>query len=213
MLSDLEISIFSIVVLIFSIIIHEVAHGYAAYALGDPTAKLSGRLTMNPLPHIDPIGSVLLPAFFVLSHSSILFGWAKPVPYNPYNLKNQRWGEAIVGAAGVATNFVLAIVFVLIARFAFGIGESLFGQLAAIVALTNLFLGAFNLIPFPPLDGYTVLRGVLPYRYAQSFRNFEERLSSAGIFGLIAFLFIFSYILAGPFYNFVFWVFSLMLGQ
>src|SRR3989344_6869581 len=97
-------AVFLTLVLVISVIAHEVAHGYAASALGDPTARLAGRLSMNPLRHIDPIGSILIPGFLVLTHAGFLFGWAKPVPYNPYNLKNQRWGEAIVGAAGVATN-------------------------------------------------------------------------------------------------------------
>lgn len=89
-----------IVIVIFSIILHEVAHGYAADWLGDPTARYSGRLTLNPVPHIDPIGSIAIPGILALTGSSFLIGWAKPVPYNPYNLKNQRWGEALVGFAG-----------------------------------------------------------------------------------------------------------------
>ena len=101
--------ILSLVVLILSIIAHEVAHGYAADALGDPTARLAGRLTLNPLPHIDLMGSVIIPALLISTGSPILFGWAKPVPYNPYNLKNKRWGEALVAVAGSATNLLLAI--------------------------------------------------------------------------------------------------------
>lgn len=212
MQTGLEMEIFTIVVLIFSIIIHEVAHGYAAYALGDPTAKLSGRLTMNPLPHIDPIGSVLLPGLLVLTNAGILFGWAKPVPYNPYNLKNQRWGEAIVGVAGVATNLLLAVVFAIIARVAYGSGADAFGDLSAVVVYVNLFLGLFNLIPFPPLDGFTVLRGILPPRLALSFRNFEERLLGGGFFALLIFLIVFSYFFAAPFARFVLSIFSFLLG-
>lgn len=106
---QLELQIFYFIVLIFSIIIHEVAHGYAAYMLGDATAKLQGRLTLNPAPHIDPIGSLLVPLICVLSPGGFLFGWAKPVPYNPYNLRNQRWGESLVAVAGVATNLFLAL--------------------------------------------------------------------------------------------------------
>ena len=201
---------FTIVVLILSIIVHEVAHGYAANALGDPTAKLQGRLTLNPLPHVDPIGSVLIPGLLVLTNAGMLFGWAKPVPYNPYNLKNQRWGEAIVGVAGVATNLVLALVFALISRAAFGAGQDTFGGLAAVVCYVNLFLGLFNLIPFPPLDGFTVLRGLLPYRMSVSLRTIEARLG--GFSGLIIFLLAFSYLLARPFHAFVMFVFGLLVG-
>ncbi len=126
---DLALTIFSLLVLIFSVISHEVAHGYAASALGDPTARLAGRLTLNPLPHIDIMGSILIPAFLVLTHAGFMLGWAKPVPYNPYNLKNQRWGEAIVGIAGVATNLFLAVVFGLIARAAYMYGYAAAGDM------------------------------------------------------------------------------------
>jgi len=212
MQTDLETSIFTIVVLIFSIILHEVAHGYAANALGDPTAKLSGRLTMNPLPHIDPIGSVLLPGLLVLTNAGILFGWAKPVPYNPYNLRNQRWGEAIVGIAGVAANLLLAVLFAVIARVAYGSGAMVFGDLSSIIVFVNLFLGLFNLIPIPPLDGFTVLRGILPGRLAISLRAFEERMMAGGMFALFLFLIVFSYFLATPFYGFVLQVFRVLVG-
>lgn len=203
----MDMMIFTIVVLILSIIVHEVAHGYAAYALGDPTAKLAGRLTLNPLPHIDLVGSVLIPGVLVLTGSSMLFGWAKPVPYNPYNLKNQRWGEAIVGSAGVLTNIFLAIVFGLLARFTLEGGMTEFALLSATIAFVNLFLGMFNLIPFPPLDGYTVLRGLLPYRASLGFRQFEEMIMRGGILTLILFLLVFSYVLIQPFFYLVAYVF------
>lgn len=206
-----ELQIFQIVVLIISVIVHEVAHGYAAYALGDPTAKLAGRLTMNPLPHIDPLGSVLVPGLLVLTNAQILFGWAKPVPYNPYNLRNKRWGEAIVGIAGVGTNLLLAVVFALVARLTLAAGLLEFAELAAIVCFVNLFLGLFNLIPFPPLDGFTVLRGIIPPRYAISFRRFEEGLVRGGVFTLLLFLIIFSYFLAESFFSFVSLVFDFLI--
>lgn len=210
MQTSLEGMLFTVVVLILSVIVHEIAHGYAANALGDPTAKLAGRLTLNPIPHIDPIGSVLIPGLMVLMNAGMLFGWAKPVPYNPYNLKNQRWGEAIVGIAGVATNLALALVFALIARFSLASGEQVFAGLAAVICYVNLFLGLFNLIPFPPLDGFTVLRGLLPYRMSVSLREVEQNLG--GVVGLLGFLLIFSYVLAAPFHSFVVYVFGLLIG-
>jgi Zn-dependent protease len=207
-----ESTIFTVLVLIFSVIIHEVAHGYAANSLGDPTAKLAKRLTLNPLRHIDPIGSILVPGLLVLTNSSFLFGWAKPVPYNPYNLRNQRWGEAFVAIAGIATNLALAITFGLVARYAYGTGALAFGDLASIVTLVNLFLGFFNLIPIPPLDGYTFLRSILPTRTALAFRDFENRIRGGGFVSLIVFLLVFSYFLSRPFGALVYWLFGMLVG-
>lgn len=204
--------IFTIAVLILSIVVHEVAHGYAANALGDPTAKLQGRLTLNPLPHVDLVGSILIPGFLVLTNAGILFGWAKPVPYNPYNLKNQRWGEAIVGVAGVATNLAIAFMFAVIARVAAGAGNMEFAELAAVVVFVNLFLGLFNLIPLPPLDGFTVLRGALPPRLALPFRDFEEKIMRGGIFTLAIILFVFVQFFSAPFHAFVSSVFYFLIG-
>lgn len=207
-----EFIVFSLLILIFSVIIHEVAHGWAAYAQGDPTAKLQNRLTLNPIRHIDLFGSIIVPGLLVISGSSFLFGWAKPVPYNPYNLRNQRWGEALVAIAGVATNIFLAIVFGLMARYAFATGANTFGDLAAIVTLVNLFLGIFNLLPIPPLDGYTFLRSVLPHKKAMAFREFEERLMRGGFLTLIVFLLVFGYFLAKPFAALVLYFFTLLIG-
>lgn len=201
----------SFIVLILSIIVHEVAHGYAADSLGDPTARLAGRLTLNPIPHIDIMGSIVLPALLIFSGSSMLFGWAKPVPYNPYNLKNHRWGEAIVAVAGSATNILLAIIFGLIVRFGVGLPETAL-SLAATIAFVNLFLGLFNLIPFPPLDGFTVLRSVLPWHAATELIRLENRIRSMGIFFLVLFLIVFSFVLVGPFLNLVLWFFGLITG-
>ena len=212
-------TILSLVVLIFSVIAHEVAHGYAANSLGDPTARLSGRLTLNPLPHIDLIGSVLLPALLIFSGSPILFGWAKPVPYNPYNLKNSRWGEALVAVAGSATNILLAVIFGLIVRFGstpLAAGGTLIPisalALAATIAFVNLFLGLFNLIPFPPLDGFTALRAALPWHLSSGFLHLERRIRAMGAVSLVLFLVVFSYLFAGPFFNLVLWLFGLITG-
>jgi len=204
----------ALVVLIFSIIAHEVAHGYAADSLGDPTARLAGRLTLNPLPHIDLMGSLVLPALLVFTQSPILFGWAKPVPYNPYNLKNQRWGEALVAVAGSATSLFLALLFGLLVRYGsmFGFDENAIA-LSATIAFINLFLGLFNLIPFPPLDGFTALRAALPWQMSSGLRRLEESMRSSGIFALVLFLLVFSYLFAAPFFNFVLWLFSLLTGS
>lgn len=209
---DLTLTVFTVVILIFSIIIHEVAHGYAALWLGDPTAKLAKRLTLNPVRHIDLFGSIILPALLVFTHSPVLFGWAKPVPYNPYNLKNQRWGESIVSIAGVATNILVAVLFAVVARVAYAHGATAFGDLAATAVLVNLFLGFFNLIPVPPLDGYGFLRGLLPLKSAMAFRDFEMRLRRGGILTLIVFFLVFSYFLAAPFQALIFSIFNLLIG-
>ncbi|KND51469.1 MAG: Peptidase M50 [Parcubacteria bacterium C7867-007] len=205
-------AIFTIVVLIMSVVIHEVAHGYAAYALGDPTAKLAKRLTLNPIRHLDPLGSVIFPAILVLTNSSFLFGWAKPVPYNPFNLKNQRYGEAFVAFAGVGTNLLLAVIFALLARFAFANDMTTFAVLASTVTLVNLYLGLFNLIPIPPLDGYTFLRAILPPKNAMVFLEFEERLRQGGFITLIVVLLVFSYFFAAPFSMFVTFVYRALVG-
>ncbi len=208
-----EASFFAVLILILSVIIHEVAHGYAANALGDPTPRLAGRLTLNPLAHIDPIGSVLIPIFLILTNAGILFGWAKPVPYNPYNLKNQRWGELLVAAAGPLSNLLIAGVFAIFARVAVAYALPTAAiSFAELIVFANLFLGLFNMIPIPPFDGYGVITGALPYRYAASLRTFEQRVRAWGPLGLLAVLFIFVMVLSGPFYAFVLWIFRLLIG-
>ena len=200
-------------ILILSIIVHEVAHGYAADALGDPTARLAGRLTLNPLPHIDLMGSIVLPALLMITHSPIFFGWAKPVPYNPYNLRSARWGEALVAGAGSATNLALALLFGLVVRYGGGMGlDSTAISVAVLVTFTNLFLGLFNLLPFPPLDGFTVLRSILPWNLASGLHRFEQRIQASGVLALLVFLFLFSYVLATPFFKFITWLFGLITG-
>lgn len=190
----------TIVVLILSIVLHEVAHGYAANWLGDPTARLAGRLTANPIPHIDPIGSVVVPAMLFLTGSGFLMGWAKPVPYNPYNLRNQRWGESFVAFAGPATNFLLAIIFAVLVRLAIPLGLSpSFVDLASYVVYINVLLGLFNLIPFPPLDGSKVIEALLPLRLRMQYREVAMKIERMGMIASIALLFIFMTILWAPF--------------
>jgi Zn-dependent protease len=204
---------FLLAILIVSIVIHEVAHGYAANMLGDPTARLSGRLTLNPIKHIDPVGSVLVPLMLVVTNAGILFGWAKPVPYNPYNLNNKRWGEAIVAFAGPGTNLVIAVVFGLIARFGQGTLPDPFIVISALASFVNLFLGLFNLIPLPPLDGYTTLRGLLPMGPSMALQSFENRVRGGGIVSLILILLVFSLFLSGPFSLLVQYCFMLIVGS
>ncbi|MEX2008502.1 MAG: site-2 protease family protein [Candidatus Spechtbacterales bacterium] len=174
-------------ILIFSVIVHEVSHGFAALALGDPTAKLAGRLTLNPASHVDPFGSILLPALLsiplLFGIPSVIFGYARPVPYNPYNLRYQRWGAALVGGAGPASNFLLALVFGMAIRLGLVAGgvELFF---VAIVYL-NLVLGIFNLVPIPPLDGSKLLFSLFP-QIPYETRAFLEQ---NGWLFLIAFIF------------------------
>ena len=204
----------SLVILILSVIAHEVAHGYAANSLGDPTARLAGRLTLNPLPHIDLMGSVILPALLSFPPSPIFFGWAKPVPYNPYNLKARRWGETLVALAGSATNILFAVIFGLLVRYSAVIGlDQTAVSFAATIAFVNLFLGLFNLIPFPPLDGFTALRASLPWHVASNLQRLEHQIRNAGALSLLLFLIVFSYLFAGPFYNLVFWLFGFLTGS
>ncbi len=157
--------IFFIAVLVCSVILHEVAHGYMALFLGDPTARLAGRLTLNPIPHIDPLGSLILPALMSLIPGGVIFGWAKPVPFNPYNLRAGKWGPALVAIAGPVSNLLIAAVFALVIRGATELGLSTgVVTLSSMVVVMNIGLALFNLIPIPPLDGSKILFAVLPYR-------------------------------------------------
>ncbi|MFA5001047.1 MAG: site-2 protease family protein [Candidatus Paceibacterota bacterium] len=178
--------IFSLAILVVSVMVHELAHGWLAYILGDPTAKLAGRLTLNPIPHIDPIGSIIVPLVLSLLPGGIVFGWAKPVPYNPYNLKVKN-GPAYVALAGPASNFIIAIIFSLLIRS--GLGVSLLGAPAlpilSTIVLINIMLGLFNLIPIPPLDGSTILFSFFPPRskFIEIFARYQFVIILAIIFG------------------------------
>lgn len=162
---DSLLLIFQIVVLVYSVVIHEVSHGLAAQAMGDHTAEHAGRLTLNPFKHLDMFGSFFLPLMLVMARAPFLFGYAKPVPYNPDNLSDRRYGPAKVAIAGPLSNIVLALVFGLAMRFAVATSASatLIQLLSFIVAL-NLVLAIFNLVPIPPLDGHWLLMTFLPAR-------------------------------------------------
>lgn len=182
--------ILSIIILIFSIIVHEYGHAFMANKLGDSTAKDLGRLTLNPIPHIDLFGSIILPLFFVLSGTGFILAWAKPVPYNPSRIRDKKYGDLKVAIAGPGSNILLAILFGLLVRFlplaeglksallsAYLMGDFSFiasqagGSLlntiflmAIIFCFLNLLLAIFNLIPVPPLDGSKILANFLPAR-------------------------------------------------
>lgn len=178
--------VFQIIILILSVVIHEVSHGYAADALGDPTARLQGRLTLNPLKHLDPVGSVIVPAISYF-FGGFLFGWAKPVPYNPYNLKPGRWPEVMVALAGPFANLFLAVIFAVLLRF--GLTHSYsdnFLYITAVIIRINLLLAVFNLMPVPPLDGSKLLFALFPAKIYR-LRNFFERY---GFILVIFFIFV-----------------------
>lgn len=174
----------------FSVVVHEVAHGYAAYLQGDNTARLQGRLTLNPLKHLEWFGSFILPTISYLLGGFII-GWAKPVPFNPYNLRNQRWGEAIVAFAGPFINICIALFFGLIIRLAvFGVFTLPVGflQIAGTIVFINLILACFNLVPIPPLDGSKILFSFFP----NSLAPLRANLEAYGTTILIFFIFFFS---------------------
>ena len=167
----------SIIILLFSVILHEVMHGYVALQFGDRTAQRAGRLTLNPIPHIDLIGTILLPGLLILSGSPLLFGWAKPVPVNPLNFSNLRKGELLVAAAGILANFALAIfaavIYHILNILPFVFPPVLEATLRFTVTI-NLILGIFNLLPIPPLDGSKVLLSQLPYSLARQYQKLEQ---------------------------------------
>lgn len=190
--------IFQLIVLIFSIVIHEYFHGATADMLGDSTARDAGRLTLNPLKHLDFFGSFLLPVtLFLASNGKFVFGWAKPVPYNPYNLKKQRRDSALVGLAGPTANLTVALIFGLLLRYLLKfdilINEFIYlYKLIDVIVVLNILLAVFNLIPIPPLDGSKLLFAILPL----SMRKVEYFLEQYGIFILLLFVFFgFQYIL------------------
>jgi Zn-dependent protease len=180
--------VFLVIILIFSAVIHEVAHGAAANRLGDPTAKYAGRLTLNPIKHLDLFGSLILPGLMLLltAGRGPVFGWAKPVPINPYNFRDQKYGAAKVAMAGPGANFAIALFFGLILRFIPGISSfSGLNLIFAYIVYINLLLAIFNLLPIPPLDGHHIFFAFLP----KSSENFKRVLSQFGLFILLFVIF------------------------
>ncbi len=168
-------AIFYIAILIMSVVIHEVSHGFVAEYFGDKTARNAGRLTLNPMKHLDPFGSVILPALLVLTSSPFLFGWAKPVPYNPDNLSDRKWGTIAVASAGILANLFLAILFGLVLRFSAGFAVPAgFDFIISSIVIVNLALAIFNLVPIPPLDGSKILFSLLPASLESVVLRFEQ---------------------------------------
>lgn len=187
---SLSLTIFQLAVLLFSVMIHEIAHGIVALRLGDTTARDQGRLTLNPLVHIDPFGSIILPALlFLSSGGALMFGWAKPVPYDPRFLTNPKRGAGLIALAGPVSNLVVAIVLGLFLRFfsplLLDVGLGMMMQLVSLIVFINILLAVFNLVPLPPLDGSKVLYALLPDRYYY----IERFLEQYGLMLLLLFIF------------------------
>lgn len=208
-MDNILIIIFQLAILIFSVMIHEISHGYMADYLGDPTARLAGRLTLNPMKHLDWFGSVFLPlTFYILSGGSFIFGWAKPMPYNPYNLKDPRKGGALIAAAGPASNFAIALVFGLAIRMMMFLNFTALAPLYILfgaIVFVNILLCVFNLVPIAPLDGSKVLYALLPpTKFSREIIIFMERY---GLILVLAFVF-FGFQLIIPIINFIYFIFT-----
>lgn len=174
-----------VIPILFAITVHEVAHGWVAYKLGDSTAKSLGRLTLNPIPHIDLLGTIIIPTILYLT-SPFIFGFAKPVPINYNNLRNSKKDVIYVALAGPLSNIIMAILWVFILYGAL-LNESLFmGKMASIGIFFNLLLAIFNMIPIPPLDGSVIIRALLPHKYL----FYYDRLEIYGIFLVFALMFL-----------------------
>ena len=202
-------TIFYILILLMSVVIHEVSHGFMAEYFGASTARMAGRLTLNPIKHIDIFGSIILPTLLFLSTMAtghpFVFGWAKPVPYNPNNLSNRKWGTIAVAAAGVLANILIAVIFGIIIRFSAGYALSdSFYFITSSIVLINLALAVFNLVPIPPLDGSKILFSLLPASW-YGVMDFIERY---GFIILLVFILYFSSLL----YPILAYFFSLITG-
>ena len=196
--------LFFFIIIIPSAIIHEYAHGWAADQMGDPTARHAGRLTLNPKAHIDLFGTILMPIFLVLiSGGSFIFAYAKPVPYNPYNLKSQKWGPAIVGAAGPAANLIVAFICAMLVRF---LPFSSFVSILMLVVYANILLAVFNLVPIPPLDGSKILYALIPN--SEAGLRFKMIFQQYGFIILLFFIFFFFQLISPV----IQWVYQLFIG-
>jgi len=179
----IEQLLFYFIIVVPSAIFHEYAHGIAAKELGDTTAEDAGRLTLNPIAHIDPFGTILLPVLLMVgSGGSFLFAYAKPVPYNPNNLRNPKWGSALVGIAGPLSNILLAVVFAIIMRIVV-VNEAMMSFFVTII-IANIALAVFNMVPIPPLDGSKLLYALFPHHY-----RLQETLDRYGMYVLLFFVF------------------------
>ena len=207
----MDIFFISIIVfiVIFSIVTHELAHGYTAYYFGDPTPFVAGRLTFNPLKHMDPVGSVIVPGILALL-GGFIFGWAKPVPYNPYNLNN-RSQQLLVVLAGVISNFLLAIIAALLIRYLAFDPFSATYMLLYLTVFINIILGLFNLMPFPGFDGSKALALILPLEYGRRLESLESKFIFSGLTGLILILLLL-FIFLDPFISFVSYISKLLIG-
>jgi Zn-dependent protease len=201
----MAIIIFSLIVLLFSVVIHEVSHGAMADFLGDPTAKCAGRLSLNPIKHLDFFGSIILPiSLLVLTRGQgPIFGWAKPVPINPYNFRDKKWGNLKVALAGPFSNLFIALFFGLLMRF-FDLPIRFYDFFSIIVVL-NLLLAIFNLVPIPPLDGSHLLFSLLPERTLR----IQQFFFQYGIFILILFI----YLVFPLIYPLIFWIYQIIVGR
>lgn len=195
----IKIALFAPPVLL-AITLHEVAHGWAARSLGDSTAASLGRLSLNPIKHIDPVGTLLVPAILFLLPGNFLFGWAKPVPVDMRQLHDPKRDMALVAAAGPASNFVMALLWALVIKFGYGFESGSIGgilvAMGSVGIIINLLLMVLNLIPVPPLDGGRVLAGVLPDRWSYALARIEP-YGLFIIFGLLAFGFL-GQVISGP---------------
>lgn len=180
-------AVFYIAILIMSVVVHEFAHGYVAFRYGDKTAQYAGRLTLNPLPHLDLFGSVIIPALLYFS-TGFAIGWAKPVPYNPDNLSDKKWGSVAVAAAGVLANILIAVIFSLVLRLGQGFTlQENFSSIVSSIIVINLALAIFNLVPIPPLDGSKIFYPFLP-KVLNPLLSFVEQYSLILLIAFIYFL-------------------------